>query len=240
MKLEKVRKTKIALAVIILTGMLFFGEMFQCDALASTKTTTPMKGWRYAEKTANYQVKSTSKKYIDVPKIKNVKVKYKDKKIIISGKVKNAKKMVAEYNKKKYIVNIKAGKFKITLKYKNAKTIKLYGINDKGETITKVKKISSDKYVTGTPECVEMDHTEKGVTCMLNVEAGSVLTITNGNKVIKTMPVDSSTESVFIAENDLIDTHGKLTFKQKNSKKRTSKKVSYSIVEIGESMTVSY
>lgn len=148
--------------------------------------------------------------------------------------------MVAEYNKKKSIVDIKSGKFKVTLDYKNAKTIKLYGINKKGETITKVKKISSDKYVTGKPECVEMDHTEEGVTCTLNVEAGSVLTIANGNKVIKTMPVDSSAESVFIAENDLIDSHGKLTFKQKNKNKRTSKKVSYSIVEIGESMKVSY
>lgn len=61
MKLRKMRNAKIVLAVIILTGMLFFGEMFQCDALASTKATTPMNGWRYVNKTANYQVKSTSK-----------------------------------------------------------------------------------------------------------------------------------------------------------------------------------
>lgn len=246
-----IKKMKNALTVIVFLGMLFFGEMFQYDVLAATKATTPMNEWKYAKKTANYEVKSTSKKYkdiwaaatdddIDVPEIKNVKVKYSDKKIVITGKVKNAKKMVAEYNKEKNIVKIKSGKFKITLDYKNEKTIKLYGINAKGETITKVKKIASDRYVTGKVECVEMKHTKKGVTCKLNVEAGSILTIENGNKVIKTMPVDSSAESVFIPEKDLIDAHGKLTFKQKNTNKRTSKKVSYSIVEIGESMKVSY
>lgn len=381
-----IKKMKNVLTVIAFLGMLFFGEMFQYDAFAATKATTPMNEWKYAKKTANYEVKSTSKKYkdiwaaatdgwcdkgftwtqkdssktvlntyadsseeglriagkcvttyrisdgyikknkvwlnraaldkynystdericvaehelghalglahnnvgsisvmnpsnrnyhikecdvkgmkkrystaiskdvigtndeatvveyfyIDVPEIKNVKVKYSDKKIVITGKVKNAKKMVAEYNKEKNIVKIKSGKFKITLDYKNEKTIKLYGINAKGETITKVKKIASDRYVTGKVECVEMKHTKKGVTCKLNVEAGSILTIENGNKVIKTMPVDSSAESVFIPEKDLIDAHGKLTFKQKNTNKRTSKKVSYSIVEIGESMKVSY
>lgn len=384
--MENLRSTKKYIAVITLIALLFFCEATQYDALASTKATTPMNGWRYAKKTANYQVKSTSEKYkniwasatsgwvnkgfnwtkksssktilntyedsskegltvagkcetryrksdghiiknkvwlnraaldkynystdervcvaehelghalglahnnagstsvmnpsnkkyhikncdvkgmekrystainnsivgpndevtvveyfyIDIPKIKNVKVKYKDKKIIISGKVKNATKMVAEYNKKKNIVDIKSGKFKFTLDYKNAKTIKLYGINDKGETITKVKKISKDEYVTRKPECVEMQHTKKGVTCMLDVEAGSVLTIENGKKVIKTLSVDSSAESIFIAEKDLVDPNGKLIFKQKNRNKRTSKKASYSIVKVGESMNVNY
>lgn len=58
MRKKILNKTKKILAVLLITTM-----MSSVTVYGSTKATTPMKGWRYAKKTASYQVNSTSKKY---------------------------------------------------------------------------------------------------------------------------------------------------------------------------------
>lgn len=61
MRKKILNKTKKFLAVLLITIM-----MSSVTVYGSTKATTPMKGWRYAKKTASYQVNSTSKKYKNI------------------------------------------------------------------------------------------------------------------------------------------------------------------------------
>lgn len=61
MRKKILNKAKKILSVSMITIM-----MCSVTAYGSTKAITPMKGWRYAKKTANYQVNSTSKKYKNI------------------------------------------------------------------------------------------------------------------------------------------------------------------------------
>lgn len=89
-------------------------------------------------------------------------------------------------------IDVKSNKFTITLKYKNEKDIKLYGLNSKNKKVTKLKKVTSNRFVTGKLICNKITHTKKGITYELNTEAGSVVTAKYKGKTIKEEVVDSS------------------------------------------------
>lgn len=178
--------------------------------------------------------------YIDAPEVKNVKVKYSNDKIIITGKAEGVKKVIAHYDKVKKTAKVKAGKFKVEFKYTNEKNIQLYGVNSKNEKITKNKTIKSDRYVTLKPECIRFTRTEKGITCDVRTEAGSLLIIKNNGKVLKKQVVDSSVVQIFISEKKLKGRKGNLVFTQKNTNKKTSKRVSYPMIKVGETTQTQY
>ena len=50
-------------SVKLVTASMVAIMLIGTSVYASTKDTTPMNGWRYVNKKANYQVKSTSEKY---------------------------------------------------------------------------------------------------------------------------------------------------------------------------------
>ena len=86
------------------------------------------------------------------------------------------------------------------MKYKNEKDIKLYGLNSKNKKVTKLKKVTSSRFVTGKLICNKITHTRKGITYELNTEAGSVVTAKYKGKTIKEEVVDSSYTRFFIPE----------------------------------------
>ena len=136
---------KIGLATKVLTGTLVFSMLSFGQVSAAAK--------------------------VEQPTLKKIDVKYKDKKITITGQANQIKKVRAVYNKTKKTVNVKSNKITITLKYKNEKDIKLYGLNSKNKKVTKAKKVTSSSFVTGKLICNKITHTKKGITYDLNTEA---------------------------------------------------------------------
>lgn len=178
--------------------------------------------------------------YAKQPTLNKVKVKYKNKKITITGQAKQIKKVKAVYGKTTKTANVKSDQFKIILKYKNEKDIKLYGLNSKNEKITKQKKVTSSRFVTAKPICNKITHTKKGITYELNTEAGSVVTAKYKGKIIKKKTVDASYTRFFIAEKTIKGKKGKLIFTQKAPSKRTSKEVACNILKMDHAEVVSY
>lgn len=213
-------KRKIIFALLI--SIFAINTLFGLVVSASTKDVTPMKPWRYSEK------------------LENVKVKYRDNQIVITGKAKGISRVAAKYNKKVKTAEVKSGKFQLKLKYTMAKDIKLYGLNSHSQKITKDKTIRSEEFVTAAPLCRNISRTQKGISYEIDTEAGSLLTVKYKGKTIKKIYVDSSFEKVFIPAKDLKGKKGKLTFTQKNTNKRVSRKGSYSIIKVGEKQTVNY
>lgn len=213
-KWVRIMKKKISLATKVLTGTLVFSMLSLGQVSAATK--------------------------VDQPTLKKINVKYKDKKITITGQADQIKKVRAVYNKTKKTVNVKSNKFTITLKYKNEKDIKLYGLNSKNKKVTKAKKVTSSRFVTGKLICNKITHTKKGITYELNTEAGSVVTAKYKGKVIKEEVVDSSCTRFFIPEKKIKGKKGTLTFTQKATSKRTSKKVALDIIKVGSVTVVNY
>jgi len=178
--------------------------------------------------------------YVSAPKLENVKVKYRDNQLVITGKAKGISRVAAKYNKEIKTAEVKSGKFQLKLKYTKAKDIKLYGLNSRSEKITKNKTIHSEEFVTAAPLCRAISRTKKGITYEIDTEAGSLLAVKYKGKIIKKVYVDSSFERVFIPAKDLKGKKGKLTFTQKNTNKRVSRKSSYSIIKVGEKQVLNY
>lgn len=201
---------------------------------------------RYATKISNDVVNEedsvtvTEYFYVDAPSLKNVKVKYSNHKITITGKAQGVNQVIAKYGSVEKTATVNSGEFKVQFSYNKAKSIRLYGVNSKREKITTTKIIKSDRYITADPVCTKLVRSKKGLTCYVQTEAGSLLTIKNNGKIIKKMVVDSSSETVFISEKKLKGKKGKLIFTQKNTNKKVSQKVSYPIINIGECMQTEY
>ena len=74
----------------------------------------------------------------------------------------------------------------------------------------------------------------------MRTEAGSLLIIKNNGKVLKKQVVDSSVVQIFISEKKLKGRKGNLVFTQKNTNKKTSKRVSYPMIKVGETTQIQY
>lgn len=220
----KIMKKDIFSITRILTGAIVFSMLSFSQVSASTKNVTPVNSYRYVKQ----------------PTLNKVKVKYKNKKITITGQAKQIKKVKAVYGKTTKTASVKSDQFKIILKYKNEKDIKLYGLNSKNEKITKQKKVTSSAFVTAKPICHKITHTKKGITYELNTEAGSVVTAKYKGKIIKKTKVTTSDTRFFIAEKTIKGKKGKLIFTQKAPSKRTSKEVAYNILKMDHAEIVSH
>ena len=236
MRKKILNKTKKFLAVLLITIM-----MSSVTVYGSTKATTPMKGWRYAKKTASYQVNSTSKKYdYTEAQIKNVGVKYDTKKIFITGKAKGCKYVTGKYNGKEKTVKVESNKFKLVFDYTKAKDIKISGLNSKKERISRNKKVNVEKYVTEKPIYDKIKRTGKGIKYGVKTVANSTLSFKYKGKLIKKCVIDSSYTNITIKDSILKGKSGYFTVTQKENGKKISKKMKFPILKEGEVSEISY
>ncbi len=169
-------------------------------------------------------------------KITKVKVYYASGKITISGKAVRCNKVSAKYNGKLKKVKVKSNKFKVTLKYKKAKDITLYGLNAKNKKITVKKMVNKSDYISEKPSYIKITRDEKAITYEFQTEANSVMTVSYKKEKLQKVLIDSSYEIITIKEKDIKGKKGKITFTQTTSGKRVSEKVKLPIINIGETM----
>lgn len=218
---------------IVLVGALAINLLSVGSLKASTKSTTPMEPWRYAKKTANYQASNIK---IKKRKITKTKVQYNNGKITICGKAVRCNKVSAKYNGKLKKVKVKSNKFKVTLKYKKAKDITLYGLNKKGEKISTKKVVKKSSYISEKPEYIKITRDDKGITYEFQTEPNSVILVSYKKEKLQKVLIDSSYEMITIKEDDLKGKKGNITFTQTTSNKRVSEKVKLPIINKGETV----
>ncbi|MDV7718440.1 hypothetical protein GA840_00875 [Pediococcus ethanolidurans] len=87
------------------------------------------------------------------------------KTVAFSGTVSSKKTtthVILTYNNgKKTVANVKKGSFKVAKKFSGYKTFSLYGTNKQNKRVTKVYKITSNKYATATPTILKINHSSK-------------------------------------------------------------------------------
>lgn len=175
--------------------------------------------------------------------IKNVSYKYDitKKEILIYGKATKSNKIAVKYgsNKSKTFKVNKNSNFKAYYRFRGYKTFTIYGVNKNGRIVSKLYKLSSQKYASENPVVYKVTRNSKGEIIHVNNDVPSVIKVYNNGKLLKKIVADSVDNTIFLSKKNL-QKKNKITIDQQVFNKKTSRIVKVPSLSVGEVSVINY